>query len=65
MALPTNPVISAALFSTTSTANSDPDTTTSFNRSDDNVEANVDISSIAHLGYKGIDWYRLLGYLAS
>ncbi|KAH7205388.1 uncharacterized protein BKA55DRAFT_267194 [Fusarium redolens] len=65
MALSTNPDISAALFSTTSTANSDPDTATSFNRSDDNTEANVDISSTAYLGYEGIDWHRLLGYLSS
>ncbi|RYC77041.1 hypothetical protein BFJ63_vAg20084 [Fusarium oxysporum f. sp. narcissi] len=65
MAPSTNPDISAALFSTTSTANSDPDTATSFNRSDDNTEANVDISSTAHLGYEGIDWHRLLGYLSS
>ncbi|KAJ0126480.1 Transcription factor atf1, partial [Fusarium oxysporum f. sp. albedinis] len=65
MAPSMNPDISAALFSTTSTANSDPDTATSFNRSDDNTEANVDISSTAHLGYEGIDWHRLLGYLSS
>ncbi|KAJ0125685.1 Uncharacterized protein HZ326_31209 [Fusarium oxysporum f. sp. albedinis] len=48
-----------------SVANSDPDTATSFNRSDDNTEANVDISSTAHSGYKGINWNRLPGYLAS
>ncbi|KAI3573153.1 hypothetical protein IWW34DRAFT_757052 [Fusarium oxysporum f. sp. albedinis] len=65
MAPSTNPDISAALFSTTSTANSHPDTATSFNRSDENTEANVDISSTAHLGYEGIDWHRLLGYLSS
>ncbi|PNP53227.1 hypothetical protein FNYG_15781 [Fusarium nygamai] len=65
MALSTNPDISAALFSTTSTANSDLDTATGFNRSDDNTEANVDISSTAHSGYEGIDWNRLPGYLAS
>ncbi|KAI3573438.1 hypothetical protein IWW34DRAFT_756170 [Fusarium oxysporum f. sp. albedinis] len=65
MAPSTNPDISAALFSTSSTANSDPDTATSFNRSDDNTEANVDISSTAHVGYEGIDWHRLLGYLSS
>ncbi|KAI3572883.1 hypothetical protein IWW34DRAFT_759941 [Fusarium oxysporum f. sp. albedinis] len=64
MAPSTNPDISAALFSKSSTANSDPDTATSFNRSDDNTEANVDISSTAHLGYEGIDWHRLLGYLS-
>ncbi|KAG7426566.1 putative AC transposase [Fusarium oxysporum f. sp. raphani] len=50
MALSTNPDISAALFSTTSTASSDLDTATGFNRSDDNTEANVDISSTAHSG---------------
>ncbi|GKU09803.1 unnamed protein product, partial [Fusarium langsethiae] len=50
MALSTNPDISAALFSTTSTANSDLDTATGFNRSDNNTEANVDISSTAHSG---------------
>ncbi|KAL9563934.1 hypothetical protein ACKAV7_011969 [Fusarium commune] len=65
MALFTNPDISATLFSTTSTANSDLDTATGFNRSDDNTEANVDISSTAHSGYEGIDWNRLPGYLAS
>ncbi|KAG7404035.1 putative AC transposase [Fusarium oxysporum f. sp. rapae] len=65
MALSTNPDISATLFSTTSTANSDLDTATGFNRSDDNTEANVDISSTAHSGYEGIDWNRLPGYLAS
>ncbi|KAI8401739.1 hypothetical protein FOFC_18608 [Fusarium oxysporum] len=63
MALSTNPDISAALFSTTSTASSDLDTATGFNRSDDNTEANVDISSTAHSGYEGIDWNRLPGYL--
>jgi ribosomal protein L31 len=65
MALSTNPDISAALFSTTSTASSDLDTATGFNRSDDNTEANVDISSTAHSGYEGIDWNRLPGYLVS
>ncbi|KAI7771376.1 hypothetical protein LZL87_013875 [Fusarium oxysporum] len=50
MALPTNPDISAALFSTTSTANSDLDTGAGFNRSDDSTEANADISSTAHSG---------------
>jgi hypothetical protein len=65
MALSTNPDISAALFSTTSTASSDLDTATGFNRSDNNTEANVDISSTAHSGYEGIDWNRLPGYLAS
>ncbi|KAL9561355.1 hypothetical protein ACKAV7_014710 [Fusarium commune] len=65
MALSTNPDISAALFSITSTASSDLDTATGFNRSDDNTEANVDISSTAHSGYEGIDWNRLPGYLAS
>ncbi|EXM12999.1 hypothetical protein RAB80_014339 [Fusarium oxysporum f. sp. vasinfectum] len=50
MALSTNPDISAALFPTTSTANSDPDTAIGFNRVDDNTDANVDVSSTAHSG---------------
>lgn len=49
-----------------STAYSDLDTATDFTGFDVNREATADTtSSAAHSGYEGIDWNRLLGYVAS